>query len=141
MELAAPEASAAPSRQTPDLGRDAMARVRLTYFTPRDGTPSGQSPLTHRITREGARAIAEQYLASPRGDGLPVSGAGIGAVLRLKEIKSCQPCIYGLPDDRLRACWIAYVARPVRGLASNEVIVIDAETGTILYAGSANDDA
>lgn len=117
-----------------------MARVRLTYFTPRDGTPSGQSPLTPRITREGARAIADQYLARPRGDGLPVSGTGIGAVLRLKEIKSCQPCIYGLPDDRLRACWIAYVARPVRGLASNEVIVIDAETGTILYAGSANDD-
>jgi hypothetical protein len=33
------------------------------------------------------------------------------------------------------------VARPPRGLASNEVIVIDAESGTIVYAGSANDDA
>jgi hypothetical protein len=118
-----------------------MARVRLTYFTPRDGTPSGPSPLTPGITREGARAIAEQYLASLKGDGRPLSGTGIGAVLRLKEITSCQPCIYGLPDDRLRACWIAYVARPVRGLACNEVIVIDAGTGTIVYAGSANDDA
>ena len=118
-----------------------MARLRLTYFTPRDGTPSGQAPRTPRITREGARAVAEQYLASRRGDRLPVSGTGIGAVLHLKEIKSCRPCIYGLPDDRLRTCWIAYVARPPRGLASNEVIVIDAEAGTIVSAGSANDDA
>jgi hypothetical protein len=133
-----------------------MPRVRLTDLTPEDETPfdgpSGLSPsadgapsgradgVTPRVTREGARAIAERYLDHPEAGGRPVAGSGIREVLRLKEIRFRQPCIYCLPDDRLRACWIAYVARPGRPRAGNDLIVIDADTGAVLYAGPANDD-
>lgn len=133
-----------------------MPRVRLTDLTPEDRTPidrasiaspsadpaqpGGADGVSPPVTRRGARAIAERYLAHSEGDGRSMAGTGIREVLRLREIRFRQPCIYCLPDDRLRACWIAYVARRGRGRAGNDVIVIDADTGAILYAGPANDE-
>jgi hypothetical protein len=50
------------------------------------------------------------------------------------------PTIYGGPD--LSRCWLAYASDDfdTRALRSSIVVFIDRANGSVLYAGSANDD-
>jgi len=92
------------------------------------------------VTRDEARLIAQDYIASKHKRAFPDIGSTISDVLRLHEVRFRAPSIFGLPEDRLRDCWIAYVDKPLRGHSSSEVIVVDAATGEVVYAGSANDE-
>jgi hypothetical protein len=92
------------------------------------------------MTRDEARAVAQKHLGRERPHGSTSAGTKIRDVLRFDELQFRAPSIYGFPPERLRDCWIAYVDRPLRGLFSSEVILIDAATGEVLYAGSANDE-
>jgi len=84
------------------------------------------------IDRESAQAIAETYL---RGVGW---GYGISTVRLLAEVGR-GPTLYNGPD--LSRCWLAYVdMRESPWLGPSTVILIDQETGEVLYAGGANDE-
>ena len=83
------------------------------------------------ISREQARAIGESAaLAHGVGSGVHDVQDATQAPGRLN--------IYNHPD--LSRCWLAYVDRPLIGLCSSVVILIDKESGAVLYAGSANDE-
>jgi len=90
-------------------------------------------PSTRNITREEARAIAEEFLShSP----VPLDGNSIGEVHAVPEAGSLS--IYGAPVEE---CWIAYVNRPFTGIVrSSTVLLISRRTGKVVYAGSANDE-
>jgi D-alanyl-D-alanine carboxypeptidase len=65
-------------------------------------------------------------------------GSGVREVYRNNELPFRAPAIYGGPD--LDRCWIVYAERPVTGLRASAIVLIDVETGQVLYQGSANDE-
>ncbi len=84
------------------------------------------------VTREQAYEIAKQ-------DALDNElGFNINKVLLPEEITSSLPVLYGVP---LENCWIAYVktTEPL-GLHSSTIIVVNRESGSVVYRGSANDE-
>jgi hypothetical protein len=89
------------------------------------------------VNRAEAREIAEGQLRR-----YPELGTAVGQVLDFEEILSRPPCVYGVTEEMMRSCWIAYLVGPLSGraLTSSEVIIISNTTGRIIYAGSANDE-
>lgn len=83
------------------------------------------------ITRAQARAIAESALLARSSD-YRISSMYDGAegTRRLG--------LYRLPDPR--QCWVAYIAIPVSGPQPSEIIMVDKESGVVVYVGSANDE-
>ena len=81
------------------------------------------------ISREQAQLIAESKLAR--------SGRGVRDVVSADEVAR-PPLLYAGPD--LARCWIAYVDMPDRGPQESTVIVIDRETGDVVYEGGAHDE-
>ncbi|MDQ6871216.1 MAG: hypothetical protein M3037_04300 [Gemmatimonadota bacterium] len=84
------------------------------------------------VDRESAVRIAEKEIVA-RG-----LGTGVRSVLGFDELKVRAPVLYRGPD--LRKCWIAYAERPLRGLFASNIVLIDRESGEVLYSGSANDE-
>ena len=84
------------------------------------------------ISREQARAIAESAVLA-RG-----AGEAIREVRELAELTGRAPTLYNGPD--VGRCWIAYVDRPVCALQSSRIVLMDRQTGVVLYVGSANDE-
>jgi hypothetical protein len=90
------------------------------------------------VTREGALRIADEYLkGSPRPN-----CEGIERVFTIPELEEFmirRPCIYGLPSETLRRCWIAYAKRPSSYcmVASSDIIVVAQETGEVVFFGAA----
>lgn len=84
------------------------------------------------VSRQEARAIAEQHLTPP--------GTGIAQVLAFDELQGRRVNLYNVSGESLQDCWIAYVERPLRGLFSSSIIVISRRTGRVIYNGSANDE-
>ena len=84
------------------------------------------------ISRKQAAAIAR---AEAITKGL---GTDLSEVLKPSEITFAPPRLYGID---LSGCWIAYFTSefPFRICAST-IVVIDQETGRIVYTGSANDE-
>jgi hypothetical protein len=83
------------------------------------------------ISRDRARAIGESAALAHR------LGSGVHDVQDASQATG-RLNIYNRPD--LSRCWLAYVDAPFVGLVSAVVILIDKETGAVLYAGSANDE-
>lgn len=84
------------------------------------------------ITRDQARSIAEGEV---RAKGF---GTGVRGVYLVQELPTRRPNLYlGPPLDR---CWIAYVDRSGLTVGSSSIVLIDRETGEVLYSGSANDE-
>ncbi len=65
-------------------------------------------------------------------------GSGVRELYRLSELPFRAPAIYGGPD--LERCWIVYAERPVPGLRASTIVLVDVESGRVLYQGSANDE-
>ena len=86
------------------------------------------------LSREQAREIAEVAVIEHR------LGFEIDRVVSLEEVSGRPPCHY-LAAGSLDRSWIAYVkpGLPLR-LRSSDVVVIDKESGEIIYAGSAGDE-
>ncbi len=84
------------------------------------------------ITRTEAHRIAEHEIIS-RGLGTGVSHLALGDQLSWRP-----PSLYNQPD--LRTCWIANAERPFRGLEQSYILLIDRESGAVLYGGGANDE-
>ncbi|MDE2473059.1 MAG: hypothetical protein KGL35_31205 [Bradyrhizobium sp.] len=83
------------------------------------------------ISRDQARAIAESALLA-RGWKVGVCG-----ISDLSEGRG--PRIYAGPD--LRRCWFAYVDDvPIGTLASGSVVLVDKETGQVLYIGGSHEE-
>jgi hypothetical protein len=57
----------------------------------------------------------------------------------LEEIPGRLPNLYGLKMP-LQDCWIAYVNQPLIGLRAATIILINKESGDVVYYGSANDE-
>lgn len=94
-------------------------------------------PAARKVSREGALEIANAFLFSGQSS---ICGNGIEGVYSLEELKGRRLVVRPWSLD-LSHCWIAYVARPFTGmLYSSDVIVVDKETGAVLYAGSAHDE-
>lgn len=89
------------------------------------------------VSREDARAIAEKYLS---GEGSRLGGTRVKFVATVDELRGTRsPSIYAIGD--LDAYWIAYVDRgPPQALRSSAVVLVSRLTGSIAYAGSANDE-
>lgn len=86
------------------------------------------------MTRERAREIAEVEVSVRR------LGVGITEVLFLSEIFTRKPSPYTFDADLDRS-WIAYVDRgPATMLQESLIIVMDVETGGIVYSGGASDE-
>jgi hypothetical protein len=85
------------------------------------------------VSRESARTIAAKEIIA-RG-----LGSGVRAIYSPEEVQRA-PNIYGGPD--LSRCWLAYANDDfdTRALRSSIVVFIDRANGSVLYAGSANDD-
>jgi hypothetical protein len=84
------------------------------------------------ITREEARLTAELEIRERD------LSSGIADVLSFDELTGRKPLIYGGPD--LRRCWIAYAILPGQDLRPGIIVLVDRETGAVLYAGSAHDE-
>jgi hypothetical protein len=95
------------------------------------------------VTREAARRIAEAYLAEPPG-----TGARVGTIRRWSEILGGLPGLYWTrpntppSPERLARAWVAYLEEPgpTLMLRSSTIVIVDGETGAILYAGDAHDE-
>jgi len=86
------------------------------------------------VSRKEACKIAKEDALAHR------LGFAIRQVARLDELAFCAPNVY-LAASALENCWIAYVDDPSPpGLVSSTVVVIDRETGAVVYRGSANDE-
>ena len=93
------------------------------------------------VTRQDALRIAEDYLRvhpRPSCDGIKK----VFTIPELEEFIIRRPCVYGLPTEMLRRCWIAYAGRPADYcmVASSDIIVVAQETGEVVFCGSANDE-
>jgi hypothetical protein len=93
------------------------------------------------MSKQQAREIAEAYLTR---DDVPADWQGIRDVVTLRELaprhKAASPFWFLTKIDPSK-CWIAYVQRagpPM--IRSSTVVLIDQETGAVLYAGSACDE-
>lgn len=95
--------------------------------------PEGSRPMT----RDEARLKAESYLAALQERGKFPEVTGVREVVRFQELQGRAPMLYATP---LEGRWIAYLARPIRGLFSSTILVIDDATGDLVYSGSANDE-
>lgn len=84
------------------------------------------------ISRDQAYEIAKQ-------DALDNElGFNVNGVFLPEEITSALPVIYGVP---LENCWVAYIKSPEPlGLRSSIIIIVDRESGEVIYRGSANDE-
>jgi len=67
-------------------------------------------------------------------------GSGEPQVLRLDEITGRRPCVY--TNTPLERCWIAYLDRDddCTRLESSVIVVVDMDSGSVVYAGSAMDE-
>ncbi|MCB1709044.1 MAG: hypothetical protein KDI10_09995 [Halioglobus sp.] len=84
------------------------------------------------VSRDTARDIAENHVLS---NGL---GKGISKVLLPEEITWRKPNVYGV---ELKNCWVAYVEEfHFAGLGSSVVVLVDRETGTVIFGGDAGDE-
>ncbi len=85
------------------------------------------------ISRAEALRIAKACL---RGDEIR-QGFGIQGVSSGDEAAGLMP--YGLSVP-LEKCWIAYVQEPVLALRSSTIILINKDSGRVVFSGSANDE-
>ena len=84
------------------------------------------------VSRDTARDIAENHVLS---NGL---GKGISKVLLPEEITWRKPNVYGV---ELKNCWVAYVEEfHFAGLGSSVVVLVDRESGTVIFGGDAGDE-
>ena len=84
------------------------------------------------VSRDTARDIAENHVLA---NGL---GRGISKVLLLEEITWRKPSVYGV---ELKNCWVAYVEEfHFAGLKSSVVVLVDRESGTVIFGGDAGDE-
>lgn len=63
------------------------------------------------VTRQDARRVAEEYLTAhpcPNCHGIEK----VCTIPELEEFVIRRPCVYGLPTETLRRCWIACAGRP-----------------------------
>lgn len=94
--------------------------------------PRHVHPKLTMIDRDSAQAIADAYV---RGVGWRY---GVSEVRRVGEVGR-PPTLYNGPD--MWRCWLAYVDMRGSGwLGPSTVILINKETGEVLYAGGANDE-
>lgn len=84
------------------------------------------------VNREEARRIAEGEVKHRR------LSSGIEDIFSLEEFPRRAPLIYGGPD--LRRCWIAYATRSGHDLKSGTIVLVDRESGEVLYSGSTFDE-
>ena len=84
------------------------------------------------VSRDNARDLAENHVLS---NGL---GRGISKVLLPEEITGRKPNVYGV---ELKNCWVAYVEEfQFAGLKSSVVVLVDLESGTVVFGGDAGDE-
>ncbi|HET7584128.1 MAG TPA: hypothetical protein VFK13_04430 [Gemmatimonadaceae bacterium] len=57
----------------------------------------------------------------------------------MEDLRWRLPNIYGLPVP-IESCWIAYVTGWWDGLYSSRVILIERDSGSVVYDGSAHDE-
>ena len=83
--------------------------------------------------------LREQAFEIARKDALANGlGRGVQAVMLPEEITSAFPALYGVS---LENCWIAYIEQYGQpAIRSSTIIVLDRESGNVLYRGSANDE-
>jgi hypothetical protein len=86
------------------------------------------------ISRDQARAIAEEYLQLPTTN---LGGTRVRQVLHPDIDDFRHPAVYCVD---LSSAWIAYVDLPLTGLRSSTIVGVCALTGRVLYAGFANDE-
>ena len=93
------------------------------------------------ITREQAFKIAESYLIAHPQD---FEGrTKISEVFSIEEYKHlATPNIFNFPDEKMKNYWIAYTIDNSRYtmLRSSIVVLVHKESGSVDYAGSANDE-
>lgn len=84
------------------------------------------------ISREAALTIAKAHAMS---NGL---GRGISQVLLPEEITWRKPRLYNV---ELNNCWVAYVDKLyLGGLESSVVIIVNRDSGAVVFAGDASDE-
>lgn len=84
------------------------------------------------ISREQAAEIAK---VDAMAHGL---GNVVSSVETLDEIVSRKPVPF---DVSLDGCWIAYIKNPLLAeLCSSIIVVVDRNSGIVVYRGSANDE-
>jgi hypothetical protein len=94
------------------------------------------------VTREAARRVAETYLAQHPDLGY----SGVSGVHRWSEIPGGVRGVYWVrhrpSPGQLEQTWVAYLEEPgpMTVLKSSSVVIIDGESGAVLYVGSANDE-
>jgi len=91
------------------------------------------------ITREGARKIAEEYMAGdPQRERRPV--AKVVAYQEVLATGTRPPMPYGVIGRDLLTSWIVYLEGVPAMLDSSTIILVSRSDGQILYCGSANDE-
>lgn len=81
------------------------------------------------IDAAAAAAAAHDHLASI-----------LAAELKVVDGQEAHVNIYGLAVA-LNECWVVYVPRPFTGLLrSSEVVVVEKQSGAVIYHGSAFDE-
>ena len=93
------------------------------------------------VNREEARRIAADYLKAhlrENCDGIEK----VTTIAELEEFMIRRPCVYGLPAEKLRQCWIAYAGRPAGccTVTGGDIIVVAQRTGEVVFCGSASDE-
>lgn len=84
-----------------------------------------------RISREDAKSIAETFITS---NGF---GRGVNKVLLPEEYSGRLPYLSGVEIDN---CWMAFVEKEVFGLESSHVVLVDRESGEIVFSGRVSDE-
>jgi len=130
-----------------DSNKVALARLRVGGLSSshRDGSlapyveigpPLQEMPpriASFPVTRVHAASIAaDRICQAPGFDGLLT-------VLSLDEIRFARPHIFQDSFD-LSTCWVAYARPRLLRIEASHVIVISAESGDVVYEGSANDE-
>jgi hypothetical protein len=88
------------------------------------------------ISRKQAAGIARDFAVA---NGL---GVRVHHVVRLDEIAGRRPLPFlGFGKVLGDQCWLAYIDddRPL-SLRSSTIVVVDPDTGSVVYGGSANDE-
>ncbi len=90
------------------------------------------------ITREQAAQMAADVLSAKSESG----AYDIHHVVRLDEIRGRRPIPdYGVDRGIFEDNWIVYMApKAFVGLTASTIMVLDQETGQLLYFGSAHDE-
>ena len=88
------------------------------------------------LTRDQARGIAQAYVEST---GSRNGGARVRHVLRYGEIWFSVRALGDFPLARLDTCWIAYVDCSDHGTPISELVLIDQDSGEIVFTVGVDD--